>query len=149
MFKKKTEVMSVKEFMQRGKKVVEAEVVRVPNEVCLVPLLVGAPLIKKVFTPISAYAEGNIASQTADKIADKAVGAIMDKVVHAFDPVIVLAQALAYPVAMVMLIGGALYIMVGSKEAGFKMIQRAGIGYILVQLMPLVMDLLVEVGKAI
>jgi hypothetical protein len=138
---KRTETMTIKEFMARQE--IKASGIKYK----MIPL-VAVPALYEMFKTDNAYAE-SIATQATDKITSKVADAMMDKVVHAFDPLIVLAQALAYPVAMVMLIGGALYIMIGSKEAGFKMIQRAGIGYILVQVMPLVMDLLVEVGKAI
>jgi hypothetical protein len=50
---------------------------------------------------------------------------------------------------MIMLTGGALLIMIGSKDRGLSLIQHAGIGYILVQLAPLMMSLLVEVGKTV
>ncbi|EEL67206.1 hypothetical protein bcere0026_58670 [Bacillus mycoides] len=39
--------------------------------------------------------------------------------------------------------------MVGSQERGFPLISRAGIGYIVVQMIPLFMRLLVEIAKAI
>lgn len=44
---------------------------------------------------------------------------------------------------------GGLFIMVGSQERGFPLISRAGIGYIVVQMIPLFMRLLVEIAKAI
>ncbi|OOR18176.1 hypothetical protein EXW27_27960 (plasmid) [Bacillus mycoides] len=44
---------------------------------------------------------------------------------------------------------GGLFIMVGSQERGFSLISRAGIGYIVVQMIPLFMRLLVEIAKAI
>ncbi|MDM5436152.1 hypothetical protein QUG28_26100 [Bacillus hominis] len=44
---------------------------------------------------------------------------------------------------------GGLFIMVGSQERGFSLISRAGIGYIVVQMIPLFMRLFVEIAKAI
>lgn len=51
-------------------------------------------------------------------------------------------------ISVVALCGG-LCIMVGSQERGLSLIIRAGIGYIVVQMIPLFMRLLVEVAKAI
>ncbi|MBY7125161.1 MULTISPECIES: hypothetical protein [unclassified Bacillus (in: firmicutes)] len=51
-------------------------------------------------------------------------------------------------ISVVALCGG-LFIMVGSQERGFSLISRAGIGYIVVQMIPLFMRLLVEIAKAI
>lgn len=76
-------------------------------------------------------------------------GAIKDKIIHSFDPLIDLIQALAFPIAGVMIAGGCLFIMVGNRERGMQMLQNAAIGYILVQLSPLMLDLLVGIGGAV
>jgi hypothetical protein len=47
------------------------------------------------------------------------------------------------------MLGGGLFVMIGNSEKGFSMIQKAGIGYIMVQLLPLLMDLLVEIAKTL
>lgn len=73
---------------------------------------------------------------------------VKEKILHAFDPLIDLVQLLAYPVAGVMIAGGCLFIMVGNRDTGMKMLQNAAIGYILVQLSPLFLDLLVGIGSA-
>lgn len=74
---------------------------------------------------------------------------IYDSMVHAFDPLIDIIQALAYPIAMVVVLGGALFIMIGNKEKGFSMMQGAGLGYVLVQLTPMVLNILVSAMKAV
>ncbi len=76
-------------------------------------------------------------------------GAIKDKIIHSFDPLIDLIQALAFPIAGVMIAGGCLFIMVGNRERGMQMLQNAAIGYILVQLSPLMLDLLVGIGQSV
>jgi len=65
------------------------------------------------------------------------------------EPVIFLIKAVSYSIASVMALCGRLFIMVGSQERGFSLISRAGIGYIVVQMIPLFMRLLVEIAKAI
>lgn len=67
-------------------------------------------------------------------------------IIHAFDPLIKLIQQLSYPIAGVMLAAGCLFIMIGSKEKGMDMIKNAAIGYILVQLSPILLKILVQVG---
>lgn len=76
-------------------------------------------------------------------------GVIYDKINRAFLPLVELVKGLSYPIALVILSAGALMIMIGNREKGFSMIQQASIGYILVQLMPLLMDLLVQIAKSI
>jgi len=76
-------------------------------------------------------------------------GALKGKIMHAFDPLIDLIVTLSYPVAGVMIAGGCLFIMVGSRDRGMQLLQNAAIGYILMQLSPLMLDLLVGVGEGI
>lgn len=75
--------------------------------------------------------------------------AAKQKIISAFDPLIDLIIALSLPISGVMLAGGALMIMVGMKDAGFKLIMNAGLGYVLVQMSPLFIQLLAGVGAAI
>lgn len=72
-----------------------------------------------------------------------------ETIMHAFDPLIHLIKNLAYPIAGVMIAGGCLFIMVGNREAGMKMLTNAALGYVLVQLSPLLLKLLVGVGAGV
>lgn len=74
---------------------------------------------------------------------------VQSKILHAFDPLIHMIQALSYPIAGVMIAGGCLFIMVGRREAGMQMLQNAALGYILVQLAPMLLELLVGVGSTV
>lgn len=67
-------------------------------------------------------------------------------IVHAFDPLIDLIQILSYPIAGVMIAGGCLMIMINQKDKGVEWIRGAAIGYIIVQLSPLLLKILVGVG---
>ncbi|WP_240375417.1 hypothetical protein [Bacillus piscicola] len=74
---------------------------------------------------------------------------IKEKIMHSFDPLIDLITSLSYPIAGVMIAGGALMIMIGQKDKGYSLIQNSAIGYILVQLSPLMLELLVGIGDAV
>ena len=76
-------------------------------------------------------------------------GQAKEKIVEAFMPLVDMIQALSYPIALVMLTGGALMFMINQKDKGISLIQNASIGYILVQLMPLMMQLLVGIGNSV
>lgn len=135
MFRKKTEVMSVKEFMNRK------EVAPEPKPI--MKYVVKGAVVAGVITLHLTF--GNVPSALAGAI-DAAVTA---KVANAFDPLIQLVQALSYPIGMVMMLGGGIFIMIGNSERGLGMIQKAGVGYILIQMLPLLMDLLVEIAKSL
>jgi hypothetical protein len=72
---------------------------------------------------------------------------LQDRIISAFDPLIQLLQGLAYPISFLMLTAGGLLIMTGQKSRGLDMIKYAGVGYILLQLAPALMAILVDIGK--
>jgi hypothetical protein len=143
MFRRKEEVYSIKEFMTRKTEVIELtekEKKVFFESGVLIPLVV-APFLK---------VKSAMAATTAVTVtATASNAALYDKMLHAFDPLITLVQALAYPVAMVVVLGGALFIMIGNKEKGFGMMSGAALGYVLVNLTPMVLNILVEAMKAI
>lgn len=118
----KTKTYDFKEFM-RG----EHESKVNPPAMSLMPLAV-AP-----FVPGTAYANSEM--QT--------------KMMNAFDPLISLIQGLAYPVAMVVVLGGAIFVMIGNSDKGFSMMQKAGLGYLLVMITPMILDVLVDAMKGV
>ncbi|PFM97740.1 hypothetical protein COJ65_25715 [Bacillus cereus] len=66
-----------------------------------------------------------------------------------FESVIFLIKSVSYPITSAVALCGGLFIMVGSQERGFSLISRAGIGYIVVQMIPLFMKLLVKITKSL
>lgn len=143
MFRRKQEVYSIKEFMKKDEvkteELTEEEKRRFFETGILIPLAV-APFMK---------IKATMAAEVVPVTAAEATGAMYDKMLHAFDPLITLIQALAYPVAMVVVLGGAIMVMINQKEKGFSMMQTAGLGYVLVQMTPMVLNILVDAMKAV
>lgn len=133
MFRKTEETYSISEFLNRGKNEVK-EVKSKKFSKVLIPLA-AAPFthIKGAFAADPTVATNAIAS-----------GDMYNKVIQAFNPLVDLIQALSYPIAMIVVLGGSLFIMIGNKEKGFTMMQAAGLGYVLVQLTPLILKILVD-----
>ena len=113
----KTKTYNFSEFMRN-----EHESKVKPPKASLLPLA-AAP-----FMPVAAHAETTV----------------KERMMNAFDPLIDLVQGLAYPVAMVVVLGGALFVMIGNSEKGFSLMQRAGLGYLLVMIAPMILDVLVD-----
>lgn len=146
LFTRKEEVFTIKEFMARKhKNVVATDTFEFKEEVresigVLGALSVISLAMKPLFAARPAFA--------AESVSAAAVSSEMyDKMLHAFDPLITLIQALAYPVAMIVVLGGAIMIMIGDKPKGVSMMSGAGLGYVLVQLTPLVLNILVDAMK--
>lgn len=68
---------------------------------------------------------------------------------NALQPLIDVLKELARPIAAVMVTWGCLRYMIGHKEEGIAGIQQAAIGYILVMLSPMIIDLITGVGSSI
>jgi hypothetical protein len=71
-----------------------------------------------------------------------------DKVITALNPLIDLIQSLGYPLAILSMSGGAITMMF-NKRAGIRIIKDTGIAYLALQIIPGLMKILVEVGRAL
>ncbi len=65
------------------------------------------------------------------------------------DPVVQILVAISFPIASVIMIGACFFFMFGNSEKAWNMIMNAGLGYVLIQLSPLFLQILKEIGKAI
>lgn len=129
----------------------------------LVPVAVGAPLVfhrltstpelvtvtAPVIEPINVLAQAP-AAYSPEMIP---VGFIADKsletLANVLDPVIQILVAISFPIASVIMIGACFFFMFGNSEKAWSMSMNAGLGYVLIQLSPLFLDILREVGNAV
>jgi hypothetical protein len=131
----KTQRMSIKEFMNKEKEYSKAK-----NVIKFGAVL---PLSILPMTTLTAQAAGPEASPVINMTSDQ----IYDKMLTAFEPINTLIQALAYPVASVVVLFGAIMVLISQKEKGFQLMSNAGLGVILVNLMPMLLNILVEIMK--
>jgi hypothetical protein len=137
----KTQRMSIAEFMSGDYKTEQTS--RFKQSI----LFGGLPLF---ISPMLAVPQVSAASSSPDAITVVASSdQIYDKMMLAFEPITTLIQALAYPVASVVVLAGALFVMINQKDKGFGMMSSAGLGVILVNLMPMVLNILVDVMKGL
>ncbi|QFG05361.1 hypothetical protein 031MP004_50 [Bacillus phage 031MP004] len=87
-----------------------------------------------------------IATFAADKAYAKDL--VSATIMKAFDPVIDLLQGISYPVCFIMLTGGFILVMIGQGHRGMRMIKWAAVGYVGLQFAPAIMEILVDIGKA-
>jgi hypothetical protein len=131
----KTQRMSIKEFMNKEKEYSKAKNV--------IKFGAALPLSILPMTTLTAQAAGTEASPVINMTSDQ----IYDKMLTAFEPINTLIQALAYPVASVVVLFGAIMVLISQKEKGFQLMSNAGLGVILVNLMPMLLNILVEIMK--
>jgi len=73
----------------------------------------------------------------------------MNMLTTLLDPLIQILVAISFPIASVIMIGACFYFMFGNSEKAWNMIMNAGLGYVLIQLSPLFLQILKEIGKAV
>lgn len=153
MFKKKVETVgSIKEFMNRN--VVSQGEVAVMEKGKVAGTALGLSMLPLAFAPLQATpvfaAESSVATFNEKiEVADKVTSALYDSMLHAFDPLITLIQGLAYPIAMVVVLGGSILVMIDQKERGYGMMMGAGLGYVLVQMTPLILRILADAMRVV
>jgi uncharacterized protein YggT (Ycf19 family) len=136
-------VGSIKQFLNPPKKELSVEeLLKSMKDSKMNAALGGGIVISLTNGVVKVFAEPNAVPVA---VSDS----IKNQIMHAFDPLINLVQVLSYPIGFIMISAGCLFIMCGNKEKGMTMIQTAAIGYILVQLAPLFMKILVGVGSAV
>lgn len=102
---------------------------------CLIPLALA---------PKTAFA-----AEISNSASQFVAGSTLQILAHALDPVVQILIAISLPVASIVMIGGCFFFMFGNTEKAWNSIQQAGLGYVLVQLSPLFIKVLEQVGKSI
>lgn len=67
----------------------------------------------------------------------------------ALDPVVQILVAISFPIASVIMVGACFFFMLGNSEKAWSMIMNAGLGYVLINLSPLFLQILKQIGEAI
>lgn len=165
--KKRTETIKFGEFMsgeyKRSQKAAEAKIepMEVAKGIAKATLLataiktiapaaiVSIPIMLVASHAVKAATAPVVVSPQAIEVAGTISDAAKSKIIHAFDPLVNLMVSLSLPIAGVMITGGCLMVLIGMKEKGYGLITNSSLGYVLVQMSPLLIDLLAGVGNAI
>lgn len=73
----------------------------------------------------------------------------LEMLANVLDPLIQIMVAISFPIASVIMIGGCFFFMIGNSEKAWSTIMNAGLGYVLVQMSPLFLKILRQVGEAV
>ena len=78
-------------------------------------------------------------------IADKS----LEMLATILDPLIDIMVAISFPIASVIMVGGCFFFMLGNSEKAWSMIMNASLGYCLISLSPLFLDILRMLGDTV
>jgi hypothetical protein len=73
----------------------------------------------------------------------------LKSVAHMLDPVIDILVAISFPVASVYIVSSLFLFMFNNAEKAWSNIQRASLSYVLIQLSPMILAILKEIGNAV
>ena len=73
----------------------------------------------------------------------------LEMLANVLDPLVQIMVAISFPIASVIMISGCFFFMIGNSEKAWQTIMNAGLGYVLIQLSPLFLQILREVGEAV
>ncbi|KAB2335109.1 hypothetical protein [Bacillus mesophilum] len=138
----KTQTMSISAFMtgsykkEKPKKKYGQLARRIGTSIAF-PLIAAKPAFAATPEAVPVAATQFIGEKTLEVIA------------HALNPLIDLMLALSFPVCSIIIVGSCFFFMLGKSERGWSGIQNAGLGYVLIQIMPMLLGVLKEIGSAI
>lgn len=98
---------------------------------------------------LTTAAHANAAESLAASATQVVAGTTLQVLAHALDPLTQILVAISLPVASVVMIGGCFFFMFGQSDRAWSTIQNAGLGYLLIQLSPLFIKVLEQIGKSI
>lgn len=103
----------------------------------VIPVMMAAPLTSTAPVVVDVGAKAWMGSQTLSTLA------------HVLDPLVDIMVALSFPIASVIIVGSCFFFMFGKSDKAWDGIMKAGLGYVLIQVSPLIMDVLKQVGSAV
>ena len=140
----KTEVIKFRDFMDGTWKIAERDKKKLTR---LTDGLIKAGAMVPLALAPAFHAS---AAESVKTVASHAIaGTTLQILAHALDPVAQILVALSLPIASIVLIGGCYFFLFGNSEKAWSTIQNAGLGYVLIQLSPLFIKVLEQIGKSI
>lgn len=118
------------------------EIVEEPINVLAQAPIPEPSTVVEAYTPLVVNAP---VAQPTGYIADKS----LEMLATILDPVIDILVAISFPIASVIMVGACFFFMIGNSERAWSMIMNAGLGYVLIQLSPLFLEILRTVGEAV
>lgn len=103
------------------------------------------PVTTFVDTYSSTIIPVNTIPQHTGLIADKS----LEMLATILDPFVQILVAISFPIASVIMVSACFFFMFGNSERAWNMIMNAGLGYVLIQLSTLFLDILRVVGEAV
>lgn len=108
------------------------------------------PLVGMSHLPVFASSDVTAIPVNGEVVPVGAIsGAALSTLIHALDPVIDLIVAVSFPVCSLVIIGSFFFLAFGNEEKCWSGVMRGSLAYILIQMSPVFLNVLEQVGKAV
>lgn len=119
-----------------------------PSIAATMPVTASAPVVEA--TPIMPTGVPLDSLSTPEMIPTGFIAdSSLEMLATVLDPLVQIMVAVSFPIASVIMIGGAFFFMLGNSEKAWQTIFNAGLGYVIIQMSPLFLDILRSVGEAV
>lgn len=136
----KTQVISFNDFMTGEYKTAKKNKRIIPKIITSA----GLPLI--MATPFRVFAEEPAVTAGASEWLGEQT---LQTLAHALDPLVDIMVALSFPIASVAMLGACFHFFFNNPSKAWSSMQNVGIGYVLIQLMPVILSILKAIGASI
>ena len=118
------------------------------------PTLAPTPTLTPIAEPINVLAQTPLipvnAMATPEMMPTGFIAETsLDMLANVLDPLIQILVAISFPIASAIMVGSCFFFMFGNSEKAWTTIMNAGLGYVLIQMSPLFLQILREIGKAV
>jgi hypothetical protein len=140
----RTQTIKFNQFMDRSYKTIKTTKKKKVGKVLgKVATSISIPLV--LAKPTFAASPEAVPVNAAEWMGEATLSALA----HVLDPVVDILVALSFPVASVIIVGACFLFMFGNSEKAWTTLQNAGLGYVLIQVSPLILNVLKQVGNAV
>lgn len=115
---------------------------------------VSTPVEVASYTAVSgpAMPQGTPDTYTAiptGAVTNHIAGTSLDVLTTIMNPIIDILVALALPLASLMMVGACFFIILGQKEKAYSIMFNSAIGYVLIQMSPMLLNIIKTAGTAV
>lgn len=124
-----------------------------PTTTATIPVTAPVNPPSSIIEPINVITTPTIAPIDLTSPDVIATGFIADKsletLANVLDPLVQIMMAISFPIASVILIGGSFFFLLGNSEKAWGTIFNAALGYIIIQMSPLFLEILRTIGESV
>jgi len=73
----------------------------------------------------------------------------LEMLANVLDPLVQIMMAISFPIASVIMIGGSFFFLLGNSEKAWQTIFNSALGYIIIQMSPLFLEILRQIGESV